>query len=111
MQINIEKNLVEFTPENADETTKLEALWRLMVDCARFNKKMVPIGAYLPGDNNMARFAIEGMESTSTAADDYPEVYVDEDCRCYCQTCNKYVELKAGDRVPPCCGKLMEILD
>ena len=109
MQINIQKNLVEFTPGNADETAKLEALWRLMVDCARFNKKMVPIGQYLPKDNNMARFAIEGMDSKST--DQYPEAYVDKDCRCYCQTCNKFVELKAGDRIPPCCGKLMEVLD
>jgi hypothetical protein len=109
MQINIQKNLVELTPDNDDETAKLEALWRLMVDCVRFNKKLVPIGAYLPKDNNMARFAIEGMDPES--ADEYPEAYVDRECRCYCQTCNKYIELKAGDRIPPCCGKLMEILD
>ena len=109
MKINIQKNLVELTPDNDDETAKLEALWRLMVDCVRFNKKLVPIGAYVPKDNNMARFAIEGLDSEKK--DEYPEVYVDKDCRCYCQTCNKYVELKAGDRVPPCCGKLMEILD
>jgi hypothetical protein len=109
MQINIQKNLVEFTPENADETSKLEALWRLMVDCARFNKKMVPVGEYLPKSNKMARFAIEGLDSPSK--DEYPEVYADRDCRCYCQTCNKYVELKKGDQIPPCCGKLMEVLD
>ena len=52
---------------------------------------------------------IEGEKSRSL--DEYPEVYVDKDCRCFCQTCNKYVELKAGDRIPPCCGKLMEVLD
>ncbi len=44
IRINIDKNLVEFTPENSEETAKLQQLWRLMVDCARFNKKMVPIG-------------------------------------------------------------------
>jgi len=109
MQINIDKNLVEFTPENADETAKLETLWRLMVDCARFNKKMVPVGEYIPIKNNMARFAIEGIKGTETQ--DYPEIRVDKDCRCYCQTCNKYVVLKKGDRIPPCCGKLMEIMD
>ena len=79
MKINIEKNLVEFTPENADETAKLESLWRLMVDCVRFNKKLVPVGEYIPANNDFARFAIEGLESGST--DDYPEVYVDQDCR------------------------------
>jgi hypothetical protein len=109
MQINIQKDLVEFTPENSDETAKLEALWRLMVDCARFNRKMVPIGSYIPGENNLARFAVEGQKDHGI--DEYPEVYADKDCRCFCQTCNKYVELKAGDRIPPCCGKIMEILD
>ena len=110
MKINIDKNLVEFTPENPDETTKIEALWRMMVDCVRFNKKLVPVGEYIPKQNEFARFAIEG-EKDDAGGDGFPEVYVDRDCRCYCQTCNKYVELKAGDRVPPCCGKLMEILD
>ena len=109
MRIEIEKNLVEFTPENADETAKLEALWRLMIDCVRFSRKLVPIGAYVPQENNMARFAIEGEKAAGL--DEYPEVHVDKDCRCYCFTCNKYVELKAGDQIPPCCGKLMEVLD
>ncbi len=109
MQINIDKNLVEFTPENSEETAKLQQLWRLMVDCARFNKKMVPIGEYIPKQSTFARFTIEGMETKG--APSYPEVHVEKDCRCYCQTCNKYVELKKGDRIPPCCGKLMEILD
>lgn len=105
----MDKNLVEFTPDNAEETAKLEALWRVMVDCARFNKKMVPVGEYIPIKNNMARFAIEGIQGQATP--DYPEVRVDQECRCYCQTCNKYVMLKKGDRIPPCCGKLMEIMD
>ena len=109
MKINIDKNLVEFTPENPDEKVKIEALWRVLVDCARFNKKMVPVGEYIPGKNDFARFAIEGMDAAK--GDGFPEVYADDDCRCYCQTCNKYVELKKGDRIPPCCGKLMEVLD
>ena len=102
MRINIEKNLVEFAPDNADETAKLQTLWRLMVDCARFNKKMVPIGEYIPQQSEFARFTIEGIESQGTP--DFPEVLVESDCRCYCQTCNKYVLLKKGDRIPPCCG-------
>jgi len=107
MQINIQKNLVEFTPDNDAETAKLEALWRLMVDCARFNKKMVPVGAYVPKDDNMARFAIEGVEGS----DEYPAVYVEGDSTAVCYTCNKYAKLNPGDRIPPCCGKLMEVLD
>lgn len=109
MQINIDKNLVEFTPENQDEKVKLEALWRTMVDCMRFNKKLVPIGQYIPVQDDFARFAIEG--EPGAPVDDYAEVFVDEDCQCVCYTCNKYVVLKTGDRIPPCCGKLMEVMD
>jgi hypothetical protein len=109
MKINIDKNLVEFTPENADEKMKLEALWRTIVDCVRFNRKLVPIGQYVPQQDEFARFVIEGEKGPE--AETYAEVHVDEDCQCVCYTCNKYVVLKKGDRIPPCCGKLMEIMD
>jgi hypothetical protein len=46
MNIKIEKDLVEFGPENEEETAMLEDLWKLMVDCVRFNKKLVPVGEY-----------------------------------------------------------------
>jgi hypothetical protein len=60
MKIKMEKNLVEFTPENEDETAMMEALWQLMVDCVRFNKKLVPVGEYIPQKKNLARFVVEG---------------------------------------------------
>ncbi len=59
MRINIEKTLVEFEPETEEETAMIEALWRLIVDCAKFNKKLVPVGEYIPQKRNLARFAIE----------------------------------------------------
>lgn len=68
----------------------------------------------MPDQNELARFVIENVEKAEKlepSIEKYPEVYVDKECRCYCQTCNKYVELKKGERVPPCCGKLMEVLD
>ena len=111
MKIDIQKNLVEFEPQTDDEKAKLEALWRTVVDCVRFNKKLVPVGQYIPGQNKVARFAIEGDSSEKDSGETYAEIYVEKDCRCYCQTCNKYVELKKGDRIPACCGKLMEVLD
>jgi len=107
MRIELSKTLVEFTPETDNEKTMLGGLWRLLVDCARFNNKLVPVGEYIPTKNNTARFAVEGEKSE----EEYPVVYADKDCTCYCQTCNKYVNLKAGERIPPCCGKLMELLD
>jgi len=111
MKINIEKNIVEFAPESANETAQLELLWKKIVDCARFNKKMVPMGEFVPKheEKNIARFAIEGETEKNTEG--VPEAYADNDCKCICMTCNKYVDLKKGDRIPLCCGKLMDILD
>ena len=59
MKIKVEKNLVELTPESEDETKSLSALWDVIVDCAKFNKKLVPIGEYVPSKENMAQFSIE----------------------------------------------------
>jgi hypothetical protein len=59
MKIKIEKDLVEFAPESEDEKAMMENLWRLMVDCVRFNKKLVPVGEYIPQKNNLARFVVE----------------------------------------------------
>jgi len=58
MEIRIEKELVEFIPSNDKETAQIETLWKLMVDCIRFNKKLVPVGEYIPSLNNVARFVI-----------------------------------------------------
>lgn len=59
MKITIDKNLVEFSPDNDQEVKELNALWRVVVDCVKFNKKLVPVGEYLPGESKLARFAIE----------------------------------------------------
>ena len=59
MKISMDKNLVEFTPENDKEKEELNELWKVVVDCVKFNKKLVPVGEYLPGKNDFARFAVE----------------------------------------------------
>jgi hypothetical protein len=59
MKITVDKNLVEFTPGNDAEVEELDRLWRIVVDCVKSNKKLVPIGEYLPGKTEYARFAIE----------------------------------------------------
>lgn len=59
MKISVEKNVVEFVPESDQETTELESLWNTVVDCVKFNKKLVPIGEFVPQKSNKASFAIE----------------------------------------------------
>ena len=65
MQIHIEKNLVELTPDSDTETQQLEQLWQTIVDCVKFNKHLVPIGEFVPPQSNTARFAIEDVTSGS----------------------------------------------
>ena len=60
MKISVEKNIVEFVPESDKETGQLETLWNTIVDCVKFNKKLAPIGEYIPQKSNSAKFAIEG---------------------------------------------------
>lgn len=59
MKIAINLNLVEFTPENEQEAKELNDVWRVVVDCVRANQKLVPVGEYVPGRSEFARFAIE----------------------------------------------------
>ncbi len=60
MRFRIEKNVVEFFPENPRETADLEVLWRKLVDCVRETGKLVPIGEFVPEKKNSAMFHIEG---------------------------------------------------
>ncbi|MBT3319498.1 MAG: hypothetical protein HN948_03695 [Clostridia bacterium] len=109
MKISIEKNVVNLVPESTHEKAELEALWRLMIDCNDQSRKMVPIGEFVPAKNNSgASFHIEGLPQTKQ---EYTAIAVDEDSRCYCATCNNFVDVKKGSPIPLCCGKLMEVID
>ena len=66
MDISVDRNVVEFKPGNAQETAAMELLWRVIVDCLRENKKLVPIGEYIPSKENLARFVIEGIPGGKT---------------------------------------------
>ena len=59
MKIKVENNLVELTPGSDKEREQLQALWDVVVDCVKFNKKLVPVGEYVPAKENVARFTIE----------------------------------------------------
>ena len=59
MKIKIEKDLVELVPSGDDEVKELAALWDVVVDCVKFNRKLVPVGEFVPGQTPQARFAIE----------------------------------------------------
>ena len=109
MKIRIDKDIVEFTPENAAETVELEALWVKMGNCIGETKRLQPIGVFVPSENKVAQFHIEGLSEQEK--NQIPEVRAPYDSDVYCVTCNKTVHVKAGEVVPFCCGRLMELLD
>ncbi len=59
MKITRDQSLVEFVPETDEETKMLGELWDVVVDCVKFNKKLVPVGEYVPQKENKAQFTIE----------------------------------------------------
>ena len=59
MKIKVDGKLVEFTPETDAEREALGGLWTVVVDCVKFNKKLVAVGEYIAGQTEQARFAIE----------------------------------------------------
>ena len=109
MKIRIDKDIVEFTPEHAAERAELEALWIKMGNCIGGTKTLQPIGVYVPSENRTAVFHIEGLNEQEKNT--IPEIRAPYDTDVYCVTCNKTVHVKAGEVVPFCCGRLMEILD
>ena len=109
MKIRINKDIVEFTPEHAAEAAELEALLIKMGNCIGGTKSLQPIGMYVPAQNKTATFHIEGLSQAEK--DDVPVIRAPYDTDVYCVTCNKTLHVKAGEPIPFCCGRLMEILD
>jgi hypothetical protein len=109
MKIRIDKDLVEFTPEHPAEVAELEALWVKLGNCLGGNKQLEPIGTYVPSQQRSATFHIAGLSEQEKK--EVPEVRAPYDTDVYCVTCNKTVHVKAGEILPSCCGRLMEILD
>ena len=109
MKIRIEKDIVTFTPEHAAEAAELEALWIKLGNCIGDNKSLQPIGTFIPSEDKTAVFHIEGLNEQEKTA--IPEIRAPYDTDVYCVTCNKTIHIKAGEVVPFCCGRLMEILD
>ena len=109
MKIRIDKDLVEFTPEHPAEVAELEALWVKLGNCLGGNKSLEPIGTYVPSQQRTATFHIAGLSEQEKK--EVPEVRAPYDTDVYCVTCNKTVHVKAGEVLPSCCGRLMEILD
>ncbi len=109
IKIDIQKSHVVLTPESDEEKAKLTALWKLLVDCVGDNRKLAPIGEFVPLKSDKgASFQIEGLELGESS---FVEVRLEKDESVICKTCNKLLHLKTGDVIPLCCGEMMAIVD
>ena len=59
MKIELEGTLIKFIPETDREKEELNQLWTIMIDCVKENKKLVPVGQYIPQMKEVAVFNIE----------------------------------------------------
>lgn len=108
MKITIDRNVVEFIPESTAETSSMETLWRILIDCVNETKNLTPIGEFVPQKQNLARFTIEGVPGGKTVMS---EQVSPDDCTYICEICNKYMNVGKGQEVPLCCGRVMEPVD
>ena len=109
MKIRLDRDIAEFIPENPAEATELEALWIKMGNCVGETKRQEPMGVYVKSEQKSAKFHIEGL--TEEEAKAIPQVLAPYDTDVYCIICNRTEHVKAGEPIPFCCGRLMEILD
>ena len=63
------------------------------------------------GDIDIYTFSSNKDKMSDAEANAIPQIRAPYDTDVYCVTCNKTVQVKAGEVVPFCCGRLMEILD
>ena len=96
MKIRINKDLVEFIPEHAAEKAELEALWVKMGNCLGDNKRLTPVGTFVPAVDRAAVFHIDGLSEQEANA--VPEIRAPYDTDVYCVTCNKTVHGDPGLR-------------
>ena len=87
MKVKMDKAVVEFIPENAIETSQLEALWIKMGNCVGETKRLEPMGVYVRTENKSAKFHIEGLSAEETKS--IPQVLAPYDTDVYCYICNR----------------------
>lgn len=59
MKIELDGTLLKMIPENDREKSELNQLWNIIIDCVNKNRKLVPVGEYIPGAKEVATFNIE----------------------------------------------------
>jgi hypothetical protein len=64
MKITIEgPETVRLIPDTEHEAEALDALWKLVIRCDEDSKVLLPIGRYIPGEDDGAYFQIQDQRA------------------------------------------------
>lgn len=106
MQLQINRDVVEWVPENEAEHAALEAFWLLLIPSGDRARSLVPQGSFPEQPGAAARFRIDGLSLAEKNGLTVSRASRELDyC---CPVCGKVRRLRAGEIVPRCCGREME---
>lgn len=107
MKIRIDGETVAFEPETQAEAMELELLVKTMGSGLKDGIHLTADGFYSRRIDSSALFRLEGLAGNEVKKG--PLMPFEGDV--YCYTCGKKKHLKAGEPIPMCCGKVMDVLN
>lgn len=105
MRIEIEGAIIRLIPENEREVSELNSLWELVARCEEENRKLLPLGVYVPGSTPYAQFYVEGLKVSTSPHREIRKI------RYVCMICNRMEEYPEDKPTPICCGQPMYRMD
>ncbi len=103
MKIDIEGSIIKLIPENKEEIGELNKLWQLLARCEESNRKLLPLGHFIPETTPYIQFYVEGLNLKAS-----PQL---KKVRYVCMTCNRMEEYSEDRPTPICCGQPMFKMD
>ena len=106
MKIRIDGETVEFEPETQSEAMELELLVKQLGNGLKDDIHLIADSIYSRRIDSCAKFRIEGQDQNNLKSG--PLMPFEADV--YCNICGRKKHLQAGEPIPMCCGKRMEIV-
>jgi len=105
MKIRIDGAIIHLILETQEEVNSLDRLWKVIGMCESENRKLLPLGHFIPGVSESAQFYVEGLERKSDLSDSIKKI------RYVCMICNRMEEYLEASPNPVCCGRPMYRMD
>ena len=109
MKLTVHRDTITLIPETPEERDGLTAIWLKLVPSGGRTKGILPLDEAPPEVGGAAQFRLEGLSLAEK--NDLSVQRAEAAMEVYCPICNKTHHVKAGDLIPYCCGRPMEIID